>query len=99
MSSLAPLLETWFIEHLVKQRRSSPNTIAAYRDAFRLLLGFAQQQLGKPPSKLALPDLDARLIGAQGEGGDRAFDAGVEVGAVLNGRECEGLKGGAFGVR
>jgi len=64
MSSLAPLLETWFIEHLVKQRRSSPNTIAAYRDAFRLLLGFAQQQLGKPPSKLALPDLDARLIGA-----------------------------------
>jgi len=63
MSSLAPLLETWFSERLIKQRHSSPNTIAAYRDAFRLLLGFAQQQIGKPPSKLALQDLDARLIG------------------------------------
>lgn len=64
MSSLAPLLESWFTERLLQQRRSSPHTIAAYRDAFRLLLGFAQSQLGKTPSRLELSDLDAPFIGS-----------------------------------
>jgi hypothetical protein len=29
-----------------------PNTIAAYGDTFRLLLGFAAQQLGRQPCEL-----------------------------------------------
>lgn len=62
MTSLAPLLETFFIERLQRQRQVSPHTIAAYRDAFRLLLGFAEKRLGKPPSHLLLEDMDASFV-------------------------------------
>lgn len=64
MISLAPLLEAFFTDRLMLQRRASPHTISAYRDTFRLLLGFARQQLGKEPSTLDLQDLDAPLIGS-----------------------------------
>jgi integrase/recombinase XerD len=64
MNSLAPALEAFFTSWLLNQRRASPHTIAAYRDTFRLLLGFAQARLGKPPAQLDLADLDAALIGA-----------------------------------
>ena len=64
MSALAPTLEAFFTERLVRQRHASPNTVAAYRDAWRLLLGFAQQRTGKQPSQLDVADLDASLIGA-----------------------------------
>jgi hypothetical protein len=39
-----------------------PRTVAAYRDSFRLLLQFAQQQLQKAPETLDLQDLDAPLV-------------------------------------
>jgi integrase/recombinase XerD len=64
MSALAPVLESFFTDRLAQQRRASPHTIAAYRDAFRLLLRFAHKRLGKAPSDLDLQDLDAPLIGA-----------------------------------
>lgn len=64
MTSLAPLLQAFFTERLVTQRRVSPHTVASYRDTFRLLLGFAQQRTGKAPSELDLVDLDAALIAA-----------------------------------
>jgi site-specific recombinase XerD len=64
MSLLAPTLQAFFTQRLTEQLRASPNTIAAYRDTFRLLLGFAQQRTRKAPSKLELSDLDAPLIGA-----------------------------------
>lgn len=63
MSSLAPLLEGFFTERLMRQRQASPHTVAAYRDTFRLLLGFARQRLGKAPSEIDLEQLDAPLIG------------------------------------
>jgi site-specific recombinase XerD len=62
MTSLAPLLEAFFTERLQRQRQASPHTIAAYRDAFRLLLGFAEKRLGKPPSRLLLADVDAPFV-------------------------------------
>ena len=64
MSTLAPTMEGFFTERLIGQRRASPNTVASYRDTFRLLLGFAQQQTGQAPSVLKIEDLDAKLIGA-----------------------------------
>ena len=64
MSALAPTLQAFFIDRLEGQRHASPNTIAAYRDTFRLLLTFAQQQTGTPPSQLDVADLHAELIGA-----------------------------------
>ena len=64
MTALAPALQTYFTERLITQRSSSPETIAAYRDAFRLLLRFAQEQTGKQPFELDIDDLDAPLIGS-----------------------------------
>ncbi len=64
MSALAPALQAFFTERLITQRNASPQTIAAYRDTFRLLLRFAQQQTGKQPFQLDIDDLDAPLIGA-----------------------------------
>ena len=64
MTALAPALQAFFTERLITQRNSSPQTIAAYRDTFRLLLCFAHEQTGKQPFQLDLDDLDARLIGA-----------------------------------
>jgi integrase/recombinase XerD len=64
MSALAPTMQAFFTERLQRQRQASPNTIAAYRDAFRLLLTFAEQQTGKTSSQLHVDDLNVRLIAA-----------------------------------
>src|ERR1022692_3691305 len=64
MSQLAPTLQAFFTERLLIQRQVSSHTIAAYRDSLRLLLRFAQEQTGKPPSRLDIADLDAPLIAA-----------------------------------
>jgi len=61
---VATLIERFFTERLIRQRNVSPNTIASYRDTFRLLFTFAQARLRKPPSELTLDDLDAPFIGA-----------------------------------
>jgi integrase/recombinase XerD len=62
MIPLAPLIESFFLEHLHKQLQASPNTVLSYRDTFRLLLRFAQQRLAKMPSDLEVSDLDAAFI-------------------------------------
>ena len=64
MTALAPALQAYFTQRLITQRSSSPETIAAYRDAFRLLLRFAREQTGKQPFELDIDDLDAPLIGS-----------------------------------
>ena len=64
MTALAPTLQAYFTERLIGQRSASQNTIAAYRDTFRLLLGFATQRTGTPPSDLDIAALDAPLIAA-----------------------------------
>jgi integrase/recombinase XerD len=63
MTALAPVLQAFFTQRLITQRNASPQTIAAYRDAFRLLLAFAHDQTGKQPFELDIDDLDAPLIG------------------------------------
>lgn len=62
MSTLAPTLQAFFTDRLIRQRQASPHTISAYRDTFRLLLRYAQQQLGRQPCQLELSDLDATLV-------------------------------------
>jgi len=64
VTALAPTLQAFFTDRLISQRGASPHTIAAYRDTFRLLLGFAAEQARKQPSELDLDDLSAPLIGA-----------------------------------
>jgi integrase/recombinase XerD len=64
MSPLAPILQGFFTDKLLRQRQASPHTIAAYRDACRLLLTFAWRTTGTQPAQLDLSHLDAPLIGA-----------------------------------
>ena len=64
MTALAPTLEAFFIDRLARQRGASPHTIAAYRDTFRLLVGYAQDRTGTAPSRLDFADLDAPFIAA-----------------------------------
>lgn len=62
--SFPALLQRFFTERLMQQRRASPHTIGSYRDTFRLLLRFAQGRLGKLPMQLAFEQIDAPLIAA-----------------------------------
>ncbi|MGI8412993.1 MAG: tyrosine-type recombinase/integrase [Solirubrobacteraceae bacterium] len=63
MSSLAPTLEAFFTSRLAQQDASA-NTVAAYRDALRMLIVFAAQRTGTPPERLEIDDLDAPMIAA-----------------------------------
>lgn len=60
--SFPVLVQRFFVDHLRQQRAVSSCTIAAYRDAFKLLLTFAEQKIGKAPTDLTLADLNAPLI-------------------------------------
>jgi integrase/recombinase XerD len=62
MSALAPTLQAFFTERLMGQRQASPHTVAAYRDAFRLLLAYVAESRGTPPAQLDFDDLDAATI-------------------------------------
>lgn len=56
------LVQEFFTCYLVEQRGLSPNTVAAYRDAFTLLLDYAERVLGKLPTALVLGDIDEALL-------------------------------------
>lgn len=60
--SFAALVQAYFAEHLTQQRALSPCTVAAYRDAFVLFLGFAESRLGKSPAAMLLADITPELI-------------------------------------
>jgi site-specific recombinase XerD len=60
--AVGPLVQGFFAEHLLGHKRASPQTVGAYRDAFRLLLDFLQARTGTEPVALRLADLDAPMI-------------------------------------
>src|SRR6266853_1778216 len=62
MSSIAPTLQLFFTERMVKQLQASPRTVVSYRDTCRLLLRFVADRTGKAPSALGGQDVDAELI-------------------------------------
>jgi len=59
---LAFWVQRFFGEHLQHQRNLSPRTIAAYRDTFRLLLHFLQQQYRLQPAQAPLVAITAKRI-------------------------------------
>ena len=63
MTAFAPLLQAFFTDRLITQRHASANTIAAYRDTFRLLLAYLHEHTGTAPAGLDIGDLDATRIG------------------------------------
>ncbi len=60
--SFAALVQEFFTNYLVDQRALSPQTVGSYRDAFMLLLDFAEKRLGKPPTVLQLADITSDLL-------------------------------------
>ncbi|MBU0637218.1 site-specific integrase [Patescibacteria group bacterium] len=57
INTFPSLLQSFFTDRLLQQWGASAHTVASYRDAFRLLLRFAYENLGKEPSVLSLKDL------------------------------------------
>jgi len=58
-SKFATLLQRFFIERLMKQKNVSPQTVAAYRDAFKLLIAYLEK---RPPDAITLSDLDSKTV-------------------------------------
>ena len=61
-ATFSELLQAYFTQRLMHECNASPHTIANYRDTFRLLIGFAHRHLKKPPTALAMQDLDASFV-------------------------------------
>ena len=61
-STFPALLQCFFTDRLCTQMEASANTIAGYRDTFRLFLRFASEQRGKAPTRLGIEDLDVDLV-------------------------------------
>jgi len=62
MTALAPTLQSFFTDYLIGQREASGHTITAYRDSFRLLLGYIRERTGITPSALDITVVDAELV-------------------------------------
>jgi site-specific recombinase XerD len=63
-TDLAPLLERFFTQRLMQERRVSPHTIGSYRDTFRLFLKFLHERLHKAPCQLLFENIEAPLVTA-----------------------------------
>lgn len=59
---VGPLLQSFFTEYLVAQKRLSPQTVASYRDTFRLLLRFIHRETGVGPAALTIAHLDVPCV-------------------------------------
>ena len=64
MTSLAPHMEAFLREHLVRHRSVSQHTCDSYAYSFQALFEFAARKLRTAPAALKLEQLDATLISA-----------------------------------
>ena len=62
MSAVAPTLQAFFTDRLLRQRQASPRTVTAYRDSLRLLVTWIYETKKIPPQRLDWTDLDAATI-------------------------------------
>jgi site-specific recombinase XerD len=64
MSALAPTLQAFFTDRLMRQRQASSHTLSSYRDTMKLLVRFAAERRKVQPVQLEISDLDPALISA-----------------------------------
>lgn len=64
MSALAPTLQAFFTDRLMRQPQASSHTLSSYRDTLRLLVRFAAERRKVEPVELGISDLDSALISA-----------------------------------
>ena len=62
MTTIAATIQSFFTDHLVKERDASPATIAAYRDAIKLLINYATECTGTKATGLDFAQLNATLL-------------------------------------
>jgi site-specific recombinase XerD len=60
--ALSQLIPDFLCQYLQAQRNASAQTIASYRDALRLLLGFVEHSTARAPAQQVLSDWDAPQI-------------------------------------
>src|SRR5262245_50346671 len=60
--TFATLVQEFFLQRLIQQQNASAQTVAAYRDTFRLLLTYLQTRRKKQLAALTLADLDAVVV-------------------------------------
>lgn len=60
--NFSKIVQDFFCLYLQNQKNVSHQTIASYRDTFRLMLQFVRKQRRKAPSDLTLEDIDPDLI-------------------------------------
>jgi site-specific recombinase XerD len=61
-SPVAPLLRAFFVDHLLQHKAVSPQTISAYRDAWRRLLAYLQQTHHLTPDAVTVDDLSVPTV-------------------------------------
>ncbi len=61
-TDFAVFLRRFLTWHLAGLRGCSPNTIASYRDTFKLLISWFRDERSIPPGKLTLDRIDAAAI-------------------------------------
>ena len=60
--SFTTLVQEYFCDRLIQQQNVKHNTVASYRDTFRLLLQYLKERTHKEPANLTLADLDAPAV-------------------------------------
>lgn len=60
--AFATLVQEFFCQRLIQQQNASSQTVAAYRDTFRLLLTYLQKRRKKTLAVLTLADVDAPTV-------------------------------------
>jgi integrase/recombinase XerD len=63
-TDFAVCLRRFLTTHLAGLRGCSPNTIASYRDTFKLLIAYLRDERSTPPAKLTLDHIDTAAITA-----------------------------------
>ncbi len=63
-TDFAVALRRFLTSHLAGLRGCSPNTIASYRDTFKLLIAWFRDERSVPPGKLTLDHIDAGAVTA-----------------------------------
>jgi integrase/recombinase XerD len=61
-NNFSTLLQDFFRQRLLEERNASLQTVASYRDTFRMFLLFIQTDTGKSPGSFRLEDLDMPLV-------------------------------------
>lgn len=84
---LAPLVQRFFTERLIRQLGASANTIKSYRDTFKLLLDFAEERCAKASWDMDVADIDADLVAdfldhLESERGNSAKSRNIRLAAI-----------------